>query len=240
MRLSESVYWIGGGSVGPGFTAAGDCNVYLLRGPGGYAMIDAGCGERPELIERQLAWDGVKPHEIKAIVITHAHWDHVKGANYWRERTGAKIYAPEGAAEYMLRGGQYAPDARPDGYRIDPTPPDVRIADRETFAAAGLELTAIHLPGHCAHMFGFFAELDGARVLAGGDLFYWGGKVTVFLNPDADRAVFRQSLLRLRDESFGVLLPGHRYPVMQQAQQHLPLAIEEIERQLAGQPAMRG
>lgn len=240
MRLSESIYWIGGGSVGPGFTAAGDCNVYLVRGPKGYVMFDAGLGRDTHLIARQLEWDGVKPGEIKAIVVTHAHVDHVGGANYWREQTGAKVIAPEGADACLRRGGPYSPETHPEASVIDPTIPDSLCADGVAFEAAGLEIRPIHLPGHCAHMFGYFVEAEGRRILIGGDLFYFGGKITVFWFPDADRGVFKKSLQRLLDEPFDVLMPGHRYPILHQAKQHLPMAIEEVERQLAGQPAMRG
>jgi len=81
MRLSESVYWVGAGFVGIWATDKMDCNVYLLKGPDGFVMIDAGSGEQPELIERQMRWDGVDPSDIVGIVpperYPRAVWDHL-------------------------------------------------------------------------------------------------------------------------------------------------------------------
>ena len=241
MRMTESIYWVACGYVGPNFTHAGDCNVYLLRGPGGYVMIDSGGGQEPELIERQLVWDGVEPGRIKAILLTHAHVDHAAGANHWRKRCGAQLVVPEGAAEYMRKGGPYGPSSATGApiSIIEPTPPDRTVAAGETFELAGISFRAIAAPGHCPHMLCYRTDLDGLKVMITGDCFYWAGKLTIFSLHDSDRAEFKETLLRLEKEEFDAFLVGHRYPVLHGAKEHLKLALEEIDRQLAGEPAMR-
>ena len=239
MRLTESIHWIGCGGVGPWFTHQGDCNVYLLRGPRGCVMVDVGGGEEPELIERQLRWDGVRIEEIKALLLTHPHVDHTAGAPYWRKRCGAQVFAPAKAAAYLRRGCEYAA-SKPGTSSLPPCPVDVELSDEQVFEACGLSFRAIAAPGHCDSMLCYLTALDGRKVLATGDCFYWGGKVTVFQMPDADRKIFRETLIKLRDVPFDAFLPGHRYPVLGGGKEHLELAIAEIDRQLAGQPAMRG
>lgn len=241
MRLTESIHWVACGYVGPFFTNAGDCNVYLLHGPKGYVMIDSGGGKEPELIERQLRWDGVKLDEIKAILLTHPHIDHAAGANYWRKKCGAQVVAPEGCAEYLRKGGPYSPPSATGAPKsvIEPTPVDRTVGDGETFELAGLKLRAIAAPGHCPSMLCYRVDLDGLKVLVTGDCFYWGGKCTIFSLHDSDRAVFKQTLERLDKEEFDAFLGGHRFPVLHGAKEHLKLAIEEITRQIAGEPPMR-
>ncbi len=241
MRLTESTHWIASGYVGPYITAAGDCNVYLLRGPEGYIMIDSGSGEEPELIEQQMKWDGVDPQDVQAILLTHPHVDHAAGANYWRKRCDAKLVAPKSAEAYLRKGGPYSPpDTRDCPVSIiEPTIPDQTVEGGQTFDLAGLTLRAIAAPGHCPHMLCYLCELDGLKILVSGDCFYWGGKLTIFSLHDSDRMAFKETLLRLDEEEFDAVLGGHRYPIMKGAKEHLKLGLEEIDQQLAGKPAMR-
>jgi hydroxyacylglutathione hydrolase len=227
MRLSESIYWIAGGYVGPYFSDAGDCNVYLLKGPGGYVMFDAGGGKKPELIEQQLKWDSVAPKDIRAIVVTHSHRDHVGGLPYWKEKTGARIVAPRDAAAHLTQGGPYP--GRTDGSGvIPPCAPDQLVSGGETFDLCGIKFEAIHAPGHCAHMLCYLTTIDGVRLLVTGDCFYWGGQITILKPPDGDPKVFKQTLLKLNDIHFDAFLPGHRFPVLKGGHEHIELACQNF------------
>ncbi len=239
MRMTESIHWIACGYVGAYFTHAGDCNMYLLKGPEGFVMVDTGGGKEPEHIEKQLMWDGVDPKEIKAILLTHPHGDHAGGLHYWAKRTGAKVYAPEVAAAYLRKGGEYS-NERPGRGHIDAFPPDITIADGQEINICGLSFRGIWSPGHCSQALSYLTEIDGLKLLVSGDNFYWGGKVSIFFYPDASREAFRETMLKFDKEDFDAFLPGHRYPVLRGGKEHVKLAIEEIDRQLAGEPAMKG
>ncbi len=72
-------------------------NLYLLRGADpsrGWCLVDCPIGtsraEATLLSGLQVA--GVEPHHISAIVITHAHPDHMGAAGYWQRLTGASVY----------------------------------------------------------------------------------------------------------------------------------------------------
>ena len=71
-----------------------------------------------------------KGTDVKAILITHNHWDHIEGFD---EVTSA-ISAPVGIG---------ADDA--DGL---PREPELRIEDGDAITAGTITLTAIHTPGH--------------------------------------------------------------------------------------------
>lgn len=55
----------------------GTCNTYLIQGHSGYILVDAGNANREKLFLKHLVKHNISPGQIKLIVITHAHYDHV-------------------------------------------------------------------------------------------------------------------------------------------------------------------
>jgi glyoxylase-like metal-dependent hydrolase (beta-lactamase superfamily II) len=65
-------------------------NWYAVEDGGRWTVFDAGApGHFP-----QLEAHGISPHAVEAVVLTHAHADHVGVANQLRER-GARVYVHE-------------------------------------------------------------------------------------------------------------------------------------------------
>jgi glyoxylase-like metal-dependent hydrolase (beta-lactamase superfamily II) len=72
-------------------------NSYLLKGQDGWAVIDAGpnlpgCREKWETAMDDL---GIQFSDIKQILITHGHIDHVGLAGWLQEQTGATVFMSE-------------------------------------------------------------------------------------------------------------------------------------------------
>jgi len=65
-------------------------NSALLRSESATILVDAGLSAR-QLTER-LSQCSVSPSEIRAILITHEHSDHVKGLAQWCKQHGTPIY----------------------------------------------------------------------------------------------------------------------------------------------------
>lgn len=55
----------------------GITNCYLIKGNQGYILVDAGSLRKGKRFLRMLKKHKINPHEIKLIIITHAHYDHV-------------------------------------------------------------------------------------------------------------------------------------------------------------------
>lgn len=55
----------------------GITNTYLIKGKQGYLMIDAGPLRKEAGFRRAISRLGIQPNDIKIIMITHAHYDHV-------------------------------------------------------------------------------------------------------------------------------------------------------------------
>lgn len=69
-------------------------NCYLMKGPTGWTLVDAGFHD--ELAKaawpRAFAELGIRPQEVDQILITHYHPDHLGGAGWLQELTGAPAY----------------------------------------------------------------------------------------------------------------------------------------------------
>src|SRR5688572_23335063 len=67
--------------------------VYLIEDPDGLTIIDAGMPLAHRPILRQLAGVGRSPGDVKRIIITHAHPDHVGALPALARLTGAEVWA---------------------------------------------------------------------------------------------------------------------------------------------------
>jgi len=76
-------------------------NCTLIRSPKGNILIDLGISCKAGV--EKLASVGVSPEEIDAIVVTHAHTDHVCGVDLFSSKFATPVYAPFAVCEGMMR-----------------------------------------------------------------------------------------------------------------------------------------
>jgi phosphoribosyl 1,2-cyclic phosphodiesterase len=69
-------------------------NAVLLQAGNTRILIDAGFSTR--VMSKRLASIGVDPRSIEAVIVTHEHVDHAKGAAAGAKKWGWQIYATEG------------------------------------------------------------------------------------------------------------------------------------------------
>ncbi|RWZ68174.1 MBL fold metallo-hydrolase [Labedella populi] len=71
--------------------------------PDGVVLIDSGyVGQRAELIASLHAL-GRAPEDVRAVLITHAHADHIGGAAWLAKEHGTPVYAPPGEVAHIHR-----------------------------------------------------------------------------------------------------------------------------------------
>lgn len=72
-------------------------------------MVDAGVPNKMGVFKRRLDGKGIRPEEIKLIVLTHSHFDHSGSAHEIRDLTGAEIAIHESERVYLENGGMIIP-----------------------------------------------------------------------------------------------------------------------------------
>jgi hydroxyacylglutathione hydrolase len=166
---------------------------YLLEEEGEALIVDPG-GD-PEGIFKAL--EGLKP---RAILLTHAHWDHVGAVAPLVEALGLPIFLhPKDLPLYR----EAATAAAAWGYSI-PQPPLPSGELRE--GSLGLfELEVIHLPGHSPGHVAFYRQ----GVLISGDLLFRDG-IGRYDLPGGSWEELKTSLLRvLQLPGETLVYPGH-------------------------------
>ena len=137
----------------------------------------------------------VKGRTVKAILLTHAHNDHIGAAREVAEAVGAPICLNR---EDLVLWEQEYPDATPDQYH----------EDGDEFEVGGAVLKAIHTPGHSPGSTCFYLESEGT-VFTGDTLFNGGPGATGRSYSDYPTILtsIRERLLTLPAET--VVRTGH-------------------------------
>jgi glyoxylase-like metal-dependent hydrolase (beta-lactamase superfamily II) len=156
-------------------------NAFLVDGDDGLTLVDVGWASAPGVLLGAVAQMGRKPADIKRVVLTHAHPDHVQGAAGLRRQAGAAILIHQADARW-LPGGRVPPEGRSGalGRLIDRLPKlhwtpfeaDATVSDGDLIEGSG-GLRVIHTPGHSPGHIVLLHEPTGT-VLAGDAVFHRG------------------------------------------------------------------
>jgi glyoxylase-like metal-dependent hydrolase (beta-lactamase superfamily II) len=67
-------------------------NWYLLREGGAVTLVDSGYPADTGRVEASVRHIGARPEDIVALLVTHAHTDHIGAANHLHDRYGTPMY----------------------------------------------------------------------------------------------------------------------------------------------------
>lgn len=135
-KVIGNVYYVG----------SKDLASYLIATPQGHILINSGFEQTVPLIQKSVESLGFKMADIKILLASHAHSDHVAGHARMKELTGAKVHVMRGDDTVIASGGkgQYL-------YNINhwaPCPVDRVLEDGDEVKLGGTTLVAHRTPGH--------------------------------------------------------------------------------------------
>ena len=136
--------------VGPvHFVGTADLGVYLITTPAGHILIDGAMPPSSPLLETSIRKLGFKPEEIRILLITQGHMDHVGTLAHFKKLTGAQVavMAPDDAL--LASGGKkdYLFSDRQQ-LHFDVVRADRVLKDGDVVELGGVRLTARLTPGH--------------------------------------------------------------------------------------------
>lgn len=121
--------------------------VLLITAATGDTLIDGGVPRHAQLIEANIRHLGIKLHDIKWILNSHAHCDHAGGLAQLAHDTGAQLIASTADVPLLESGGHDDPEYG-DRFPFPSVPVRRTVTDGESLHLGTLVLTAHSTPGH--------------------------------------------------------------------------------------------
>ena len=179
-------------------------NCYIVSNDGKQALI-FDPGEEADKIKGLLKKRGLTP---SAILLTHAHFDHIGAVDELRELYKIPVYLHNLERDWLGRpnlngSGKYA--AVPD-YRIKDA--DILLTDEKELAIGPFHMDLLHTPGHSPGSITYSFKEEGFAIV--GDTLFRGSIGRTDLIDGSEKKLLqsiRASLLTLPAET--VLFPGH-------------------------------
>lgn len=181
---------------------------HLIDTGDGLIIIDPGYSESLHIIINNIRELGFKPTDIKYVVISHAHFDHMDSVTELVGMTGAKTFI--GKDDLPLLSGELF------HYPLIPFVPDVLLNDGDVIRLGNTSIKCVATPGHTDGTMSFFFDVtDGDSTYRAG-MFGGAGIGTLrgdFMTahglPLENRKKFVDSIRKLQGERVELFLGNH-------------------------------
>ena len=124
----------------------------LIETDAGLILIDGGLPQSAALIDANIRELGFDPLEIKAILVSHAHFDHAGGVAAFQRLTKANVFTSEAGLATLSSGKlvegdpQYVADS--DSGSFPAIKNVAAVGDGEFVSVGSVNVKAVHTPGH--------------------------------------------------------------------------------------------
>ena len=147
----------------------------------------------------------MRGYDMKAILLTHGHFDHIYAVNDLKKRLDVPVYAY--ADEAVLMGDSWMNRSKAWAEAMTVTP-DILLHDGDELDLAGFHIRVIHTPGHTAGSCCYYFEEE--KILIAGDTLFYESYGRTDLDTGSEAAIMRS----LREQLFLLpddveVYPGH-------------------------------
>lgn len=145
-RITPHVYYVSGNNwVG----------CYLMDSGDGLILLDTAMANTAYLLMESIRKLGYDPHDIRAILISHAHYDHCGAARLVQEYTGAKLWMSSIDLPYIHEKLRLLCSA---GYPFSPFHVDEDYVEDSPICIGRFAIRTVATPGHTPGCTSFFFE----------------------------------------------------------------------------------
>ena len=137
-RIAGNLYYVG----------TYDLACYLITSKKGHILINTGLASSAEQIKKNIKALGFKFTDIKILLTTQAHYDHLGAMAAIKKETGAKMMVDEADADVMENGGSNDYALGGEGYMYAPIKADSLLQDGDSIKMGENLLVMLHHPGH--------------------------------------------------------------------------------------------
>ncbi len=203
VRLLDNLFVVSGEKL----THIWDANAYLIGGDEP-TLIDCGGLEGYPMLKRNLAELGYQPKDIRRVIATHGHWDHLSAMSLLRRESDATLLLHPAEKLVVETGDWERTSAFLYNCAFPPTPVDGLIYDGDILRVGKFEMRVLHTPGHTPGGVCFWMNAGGLKILIAGDTLFGGYHPKIHSNLDD----WIQSVDRLLELDFDVMTIGHCPP----------------------------
>jgi len=203
-------------------------NCYLCHDDGEAILVDASCAteeEQQQVVEVIREWD----LDLKHLLLTHAHIDHILGCHFFEETFGMQFQAHAAARAFIEKTDE---QAAAFGVQLEaaPTMPTTWLDEGDTVAVGSVSLDVLHTPGHSPDSISF-VDRSGHQALTGDVLFQNSiGRIEGLPRTSRTQLLtsITEKVLPLGDET--TIYPGHGpTTTVGQERQHNPFVQEALQ-----------
>jgi hydroxyacylglutathione hydrolase len=193
-----------------------DSNIYLA----GDTVIDCGTGFNFTRLRDIFKALKTEMKDVKHVINTHGHFDHVGGNGYF---LNAKVAIHEADAGILEKGDNELSNAGFFDGKLQPKKPDRTLKEGDKFSSDKLDLEVIHTPGHSPGSICLYDKKR--RILFTGDTVFSDGVGRTDI-AGGDPEELEKSLQRLLKLDVEKILPGHGEPVLKNANKILEAIVK--------------
>ncbi|MDO5403113.1 MAG: MBL fold metallo-hydrolase [Eubacteriales bacterium] len=177
-------------------------NCYLIKNEDTKQSVLIDPAEAPQRLQEMIDKSGC---ELKAVLLTHGHSDHISAAKEVCEKNHVRLYAGEDEKELLQNPQLNLSSQLGAAISIEA---DCWVKDNDQLNIAGMDIKAIHTPGHTAGGMCYYIE-EAGLLFSGDTLFAESVGKTDFPTGSMSELVrsVKEKLMILPDDTR--VLPGH-------------------------------